>query len=383
MRVNRLLFALCSVFAISVAALADTNCVPPSSGLLSWWRAEGDARDAAGTSDGVLMNGATFASGLVGQALSLNGTNAYVRLPNNLLARVAYAHEDDPTAAARLATQAEAFRHLAPAGRTPRLHDVIEPRPGLPGGALIVDRIDGRAPILPDELGAVADTLARIHSLPLPAAGSSIPRQQDPFLETLAAIEQNAVRFLDKAVPDSAARAAIVEELRLMRGMAPVFAKQAQPLAVALADTHPGNFIVDRDGIAWFVDLEKVHVGSPAIDLAHATLATSTLWHPDVGKVLSRAEVQGFYTLYLGKAGPERAARLEPWLIPMRRLTWLRTTLFMARWRVQTHEPRDPDDPTQWSDAGLAPTMKAHIDARIDECLRCETIESIRGEWMA
>ena len=125
-------------------------------------------------------------------------------LPNGLLARVAYAHEGDPTAATRLATQAEAFRHLAPAGRTPRLHDVIEPRPGLPGGALIVDRIDGRAPRLPDELGAMADTLARIHALPLPSAGSPIPRQTNPLLETLEAIEQNAARFLDKAVPDPA-----------------------------------------------------------------------------------------------------------------------------------------------------------------------------------
>ena len=72
--------------------------------------------------------------------LPATGTaHGHVRLPNGLLARVAYAHEGDPTAAARLATQAEAFRHLAPAGRTPRLHDVIEPRPGLPGGALIVD----------------------------------------------------------------------------------------------------------------------------------------------------------------------------------------------------------------------------------------------------
>ena len=156
----------------------------------------------------------------------------------------------------------------------------------------------------------MADTLARIHALPLPAAGSPIPRQQNPFLETLAAIEQNAMRFLDKAVPDPDARAEIAEELRLMRGMAPAFAQRAQPLTVALADTHPGNFIVDRDGIAWFVDLEKVHVGSPAIDLAHATLATSTLWHPDVGKVLSRDEVQRFYTLYLEKVG--RTAGRKP-----------------------------------------------------------------------
>jgi hypothetical protein len=315
--------------------------------------------------------------------LPATGTaHGHVRLPNDLLARVAYAHEGDRGAGARLAMQADAFRHLVPAGRTPRLHDVIEPRPGLPGGVLVVNRIEGRAPILPGELGAMADTLVRIHSLPLPAAGSSIPRQENPFLETLAAIEQNALRFLDKAVPDSGARAEIAEELRLMRDMAPAFATQAQPLTVALADTHPGNFIVDRDGIAWFVDLEKVHVGSPAIDLAHATLATSTLWHPDVGKVLSRAEVQAFYTLYLEKVGRGQASRLEPWLLPMRRLTWLRTTLFMARWRVQTREPRDPADPTQWSDAGLAPAMKAHIDARIAQCFQRDTIQSIRAEWM-
>ena len=316
--------------------------------------------------------------------LPATGTaHGHVRLPNDLLARVAYAHEGDATAAPRLATQAEAFRHLAPAGRTPRLHDVIDPRPGLPGGALIVDRIDGRAPHLPDELGTMADTLARIHALPLPPADSLIPHQQNPFLETLAAIEQNAMRFLDKAVPDAGARAEIAEELGLMRGMALAVGKRQEPLTVALADTHPGNFIVDQDGIAWFVDLEKVHVGSPAIDLAHATLATSTLWHPDVGKVLSSAEVQRFYTLYLEKVGPRQAASLKPWLQPMRRLTWLRTTLFMARWRVQTHSPRDPSDPTQWSDAGLEPTMKVHIDQRIDQCFRRDTIQSIRAEWMA
>ena len=151
---------------------------------------------------------------------------------------------------------------------------------------------------------------------------------------------------------------------------------------MALADTHPGNFIVDRDGIAWFVDLEKVHVGSPAIDLAHATLATSTLWHPDVGKVLSRADVQAFLHAISREGRTPAGRRLEPWLLPMRRLTWLRTTLFMARWRVQTRSPRDPSDPTQWSDAGLEPAMKAHIDERIDQCFRRDTIQSIRAEWM-
>ena len=163
-----------------------------------------------------------------------------------------------------------------------------------------------------------------------------------------------------------------------MRDMAPALGRRTQPLTVALADTHPGTFIV-AGGIAWFVDLEKVHVGSPAIDLAHATLPTSTLWHPDVGQRLTEEEVRRFYDLYLARVGAEKGEVLRPWLVPMRRLTWLRTTLFMARWRVETRAPRDPSNPSQWSDAGLDARMKAHIEARIDECFSPSVVRSIRA----
>ncbi|MBI3198757.1 MAG: aminoglycoside phosphotransferase [Rhodospirillales bacterium] len=313
---------------------------------------------------------------------AIGTAHGHVRLPRGLIARVAYAYEGDTGAARRLEIQAAAFRLLAPSKRTPVLHDVLPPRPGLPGGALIVDRIEGHVPILPRDLGAIAATLAVVHSMKKPPAALPIPRQKNPFLETLEAIEQNARRFLDKAVPERGAHAEIAEELRLMRGMALAFAKRAQPLTMALADTHPGNFIITPDGTAWFVDLEKVHLGSPAIDLAHATLPTSTLWHPEVGKILTTGQVAGFYAHYLARIGKARAAALEPWLVPMRRLTWLRTTMFMARWRVQTRSARNPADPSQWSDAGLEPRMKAHVDARIDQCFDRDMIRQIRSEWL-
>lgn len=327
--------------------------------------------------------GTTLADISNGEALPATGTaHGHVRLADGRLARVAYAHEGDASAGGRLRAQATAFRHLQPAGRTPRLHEVIEPQAGLPGGALVVDFIAGHPPRLPQDLGAMAETLAKIHALPLPAASSAIARQKNPFRETLEGIEFNALRFLDEAVPDPTARAEIAEELRSMRGMALALGRQVQPLTVALADTHPGNFIVDDGGIAWFVDLEKVHVGSPAIDLAHATLPTSTLWHPDVGKALTPAEVQGFYDSYLARLDDRKVEALEPWLLPMRRLTWLRTTLFMARWRVETRAPRDHANPGQWSDAGLEPRMKRHIDARIDECFAPAAIRAIRRGWI-
>jgi aminoglycoside phosphotransferase (APT) family kinase protein len=317
-----------------------------------------------------------------GVTLPATGTaHGHVRLADGRLARIAYAYEDDPTAAARLQVQAEGFRHLQPAGRTPRLHEVVEPRPGLPGGALIVDYIEGHAPHLPGELDALAETLAAIHSLPLPADGSPIPRQKNPFVATLDGIELNTALFLDKAVPDPESRVEIAEELALMRGLARQVGERAQPLTMALADTHPGNFIVDRAGIAWFVDLEKVHVGSAAIDLAHVTLPTSTLWASAEGRSLSSDEVQGFYAAYLDRIGTEAANALKPWLVPMRRLTWLRTTLFMARWRVETRSARDLSNASQWSDAGLDDRMKDHIDAHIDHCFRRDSIRDIRGEW--
>jgi hypothetical protein len=53
---------------------------PP--GLVGWWRAEGDAKDAAGTIHGALRNGAGFAAGKVGQAFSLDGTDDCVEIPD-------------------------------------------------------------------------------------------------------------------------------------------------------------------------------------------------------------------------------------------------------------------------------------------------------------
>ncbi len=56
---------------------------PVPAGLISWWRAEGNALDNAGTNHGVLTNGATFATGQVGQTFALDGANDYVQVPDS------------------------------------------------------------------------------------------------------------------------------------------------------------------------------------------------------------------------------------------------------------------------------------------------------------
>jgi hypothetical protein len=73
------LFA-CLVLSPSTLQSQSSNCVPAPPGLISWWRAEGNANDSAGGNNGVLDGTVNFVAGRVGQAFSLNGINANVRV---------------------------------------------------------------------------------------------------------------------------------------------------------------------------------------------------------------------------------------------------------------------------------------------------------------
>lgn len=57
-------------------------CGHPASGLISWWRAEGNTMDAVSANNGTTVNGAGFAAGKVGRAFAFNGSNQVVQVPN-------------------------------------------------------------------------------------------------------------------------------------------------------------------------------------------------------------------------------------------------------------------------------------------------------------
>jgi thiamine kinase-like enzyme len=301
----------------------------------------------------------------------------------NLVVRIAYAFPNDPTAAQRLIVQAEAFRRCAPSNATPRLFATVPPSAATPGGLLIVDRIDGRPPQLPQELALMARSLAAIHALPVPPQqqAAPIPFPADAVTALLQTVETNAV-FFDRMQMDDASRRALREELEFAHAYANSKSRGTPEPVLALADTHPGNFLVDAEGKAWFVDLEKVHYGAAAIDLAHATLYTSTRWDRDVDIALSRNAIAQFYRTYLARIGEARAQRLRPFLLPLRRMTWLRTMAFTARWSVQTDPTYSGTEPDRWSDTGLSSEMKVHTQATIADFYRPQTIERIRSEWL-
>jgi Ser/Thr protein kinase RdoA (MazF antagonist) len=282
--------------------------------------------------------------------------------------------------AENLAYQAACFRRAAPSGATPRLHAVFAIGDGLPRGALLVEAIAGRPPRLPDDLPALAAALARLHGLPMPALPERAPLADHShggaIAGTLAVIERQ-VPALDAPDMPEATRAALLEELDWARHFAAETASCEQPITLVGTDTHPGNFVIREDGGAVLVDLEKALYGSPAIDLAHCTLPTSTTWDLDVQAVLSPAETSAFYRAYLELRGSAVAEALSPFLAPSRRLTWLRTMMWCARWRVAAATSRD------WSERHVDPILLAHIRRRVAAFFDPDAVAAMRAEWLA
>ena len=274
----------------------------------------------------------------------------------------------------QLAYEATAFERAAASGHCPRLRDTVPVCDALPRGALIVDLIDGRPPRLPGDLDAIVDAFAAIHQLPVPPRDEQPPLQihADPVAATLRVIEEQAA-FVPDALLSADARAMIGEELAWVRD----FATRGEPdiaLCLVGTDTHPGNFLIDGGGKAWFVDLEKALYGVPPIDLAHATLAVATGWDPDCAARLTTDRTAAFYRRYLGRVGPARAAELSPWLLPLRRLTWLRTMTWFARWQAAWQGGDHP--------ASRDAAMTRHIAAHIAASFEAGAIAAARADWL-
>lgn len=73
-----------STSAEEIAASAPWNGNPDlSAGLISWWKADGDAHDSTGTHHATLVGNVSFGPGIDGQAFLLSGSGGYLSVPNS------------------------------------------------------------------------------------------------------------------------------------------------------------------------------------------------------------------------------------------------------------------------------------------------------------
>lgn len=317
--------------------------------------------------------------GLAHDHVAIRGTGALLRIPRQSQFAL--------SARSNLEYQTAAFARTAAGGHAPRIHGAIAPAPRMPMGAVIVDHIEGEPANLPRDLPALAECLASIHRLPVPGPKWRPPLadHRDPVRGTLRFIEDQAA-YLEAGVEDRDARRIIEEEIAWTRAFAEESSGKAQPVTLVATDTHPGNYVIRPDGSAVIVDIEKALYGAPAIDLAHCSLYTSTTWDVAASFELEPADIADFYRCYLDCVPASLARDLEPWLMPLRRLTWLRSTTWSAKWRVESRGERRAakhaaESTEDWSAENRDAALIAHVEGRTRDFLSVPTIERIRAEW--
>jgi len=301
------------------------------------------------------------------------------------LARVPKQSQLGLAAADNLDYQAACFARIAASGHTPCLRDKLIPDEALPMGALIVDLIDGKPLSLPGDLAAMAACLAAIHALPLPAPDDRPPLKDpvDPMADTFMEIMTQAAYIAGAALhPD--AEYQIREELQAAG--ATLAGKARPPRTLIAFDAHPGNYLMNSQGEAILVDLEKARYGAAGFDLAHATLYTSTTWDVDSHAVLDRAQVDAFHQTWLSAVPGDLAAATAPWMLPLRRMMWLWSVTWCAKWRVESRQAADAQTHDRgatenWSAELSEDTLVAHVAGRVADYLDPETITRVRADW--
>jgi len=316
-------------------------------------------------------------TGLAHDHVRLTGRGVLARLPKQSQLAL--------DAEANLTYQAACFARAAASGHTPRLHAVLAPDDDLPMGALIVDEIVGGPLPLPDGLPALAEALAAIHTIPLPAPVLRPPLKNpvDPLADTFAEIMAQAA-FIGAADLAYDTQAPIREEL--VAAGALLGRSDRPPTTLISFDAHPGNFLLAGNGRAVLVDLEKARYGAPPFDLAHATLYTSTTWDVATYAELSHQQVAAFYAAWLDAMPPALADAAASWLLALRRMTWLWSVTWCAKWRVKSREAantgaRAGGSTEDWSAELSDPALIAHVADRVACYLDPATIERVRDDW--
>ena len=308
--------------------------------------------------------------GLAHDHVRLVGTGALARIPKQSQLGLA--------AADNLAYQSACFARAAAGGHAPQLLGMLPPSAHLPRGALIVEDIVGRAATLPGDLAAVVRALAALHALPLPPPEARAPllNASDPLQALHDEITAQA-QHLPAANVAPAVASAIAAERAALRAACALAGRPPQCLIAF--DGHPGNFIVRPDGAAVLVDLEKCRYSYPGLDLAHATLYTSTTWDVESRAVLDTQAVLQAYATWEGQVPPAVASAARPWHLPLRRAMWLWSVTWCAKWRaLSANDAASRADGEDWSAARSDAALVKHVRDRVDEYLAPEVVAYVR-----
>jgi Phosphotransferase enzyme family len=306
-------------------------------------------------------------------------------LGSELLARVPKQSQMGWAPDINLVYQSACFRAAQSSGRVPAFFGTCPISTNLPYGALLVQEIIGSAAQLPKDLQAIATTLASVHSIDLRSIHKSdVERlKKDTSLGGILTeiIEHRAsthptlfgpqfYKILDSGI----------HELGILCQSSPTL--QARLIAY---DVHPGNFMIQPNGVAILVDLEKVRISAAGFDLAHATQYTSTTWDIESRADLDIQAIKNFYDTWYAKVQPT-AVETSSFLIT-RKAMWLWAISWCGSWLSTNHPSFQTSDPNPIKENNDA-RLFAHVKERCEHYISpvgldrvLTEMEQLKAHW--
>lgn len=308
--------------------------------------------------------------GLAHLHIRLLGSGQLLRIPKQ--------SQLDLAPKAHLAYEATCFRVVSQSGVTPVLRHVLPVCDALPKGALIVDAIEGRPARLPGDLPAICRSLAAIHRVPTTSEdGAALYAPQDPLRSMIDEINRQALH-LSTLAASTETLDLLASQLEWAR-LTP-FSQERPSCSLITFDAHPGNFLIDEYGKAWMVDLEKCRISYPGFDLAHATLYTSTTWDVDSCSVLSVEDIARAYLEW--EEGAIHRRQHRAWHVPLRRLMWLWSMTWCAKWlALSSAKKQNAGAEQDCSDTNNASALDDHVRERTRHYLDPSVIRRVVKEF--
>jgi thiamine kinase-like enzyme len=294
------------------------------------------------------------------------------------LLRIPKQNQVDLAPSRHLTHEAACFRAAEPSLVTPALHGVLPVSDSLPRGALVLDLVRGEPLQLPEHLTSVARSLGAIHSARVPQSlHQQLRLPENPMTSMLQEVRTQA-GFLVKAGVSAEIQSRLQAELE--RAAQAAYSDNRPPETLITFDAHPGNFLVDSQDIAWMVDLEKCRISYPGFDLAHATLYTSTTWDMNSHAVLGLDDIAVAYQEWEQAFGPGGADH-RLWHVPLRRLMWLWSTTWCAKWLALSGHSSGADEGQNWSESNNEQALNDHVRDRANHYLEAGVIDAIASEF--
>ena len=314
-------------------------------------------------------------AGLAHWHFRLVGSDKIVRIPKQSQMNLAPLEN--------LRYQKTCYQAMLPSGNTPRCYKLISPNRYLTNGALVVEEIKGDEVNLKKDFLKIAKALTNIHALPTNKK-TIIWKPDQPIKAMLKEVADQMV-YLEQSPQSKKVSHLILSEFNEVKRKIKSLNFEKVPLALISFDCHPGNFIINEEGKAILVDLEKCRYSYPGFDLAHASLYTSTTWGKTKQELpqnlLNSKEVITFYQKWLRGMPLDHALKTLPSLLILRTLMWLWSITWCGKWLVESKLKKNSSKKQNWSSELSSDALIEKVRFNVEDCLLEKNVAKVTSEW--